>query len=61
MNKYSKAFEIACEMLREFEGLEIRSALKQAAFDEGIKEGVEMKAFVEWSEEKLFGGVYHGA
>lgn len=53
--QYTKAFENACMMLQEFEGLEIRSALKQAAFDEGIKEGTDMGAFVEWAENELFG------
>ena len=61
MNKYSKAFDYACMMLQEFEGLEIRSALKQAASDVGIKEGTEMGVFVRWAEEKLFGETYYGS
>lgn len=52
-SQFERAFENAYTMLLEFDGLEIRSALKQAASDEGIEEGEEMKTFVLWSEEKL--------
>jgi len=51
--QFDKAFENAIAMLRECEGLEIRSALKQAASDQGIDEGLAMRMFVLLSEEKL--------
>jgi hypothetical protein len=50
---YASAFHFACEMLNENDGLEITSALKQAASDYGITEGSEMKQFVLWSYAKL--------
>lgn len=57
MEGYSRAFEFAIQMLQEYEGLDIRSALKQAAFDEGIAEGEDMKNFVLWAEDELFAPV----
>jgi hypothetical protein len=57
MEGYSRAFEFAIQMLESCEGLEIRSALKQAAFDAGIAEGEDMKNFVLWAEDELFAPV----
>ena len=54
MNQYNRAYEFAYQMLCEFDGLEIRSALKQAASDVGIEEGDDMSNFVHWAEDKLF-------
>lgn len=52
--QFNKAFNTAVEMLQDCEGLEIRSALKQAATDNGIQEGSPLEAFVKLSEDKLF-------
>ena len=54
-NQYERAYTVALTMLKETE-LEIRSALKQAASDEGIPFGEPMGKFVHWAEKKLFGG-----
>jgi hypothetical protein len=55
MERYSRAFEFAIQMIQDCEGLEIRSALKEAAFWEGLTEGEEMGDFVMWAEEEIFG------
>jgi len=51
---YVRAYNMAWEMLNCFDGLEPRSALKQAASDNGIAEGDEMRQFVTWAERILF-------
>lgn len=43
----------ALQMLEMSDDLEITSALKQAASDEGIPYGDEMKAFVEWANKEI--------
>jgi hypothetical protein len=35
--------------------LEPRSALKQAASDNGITEGSELQSFVRWAEKQMYG------
>ncbi len=49
-NAYVTAYNEALEMLEMMQDLEIRSALKQAAWDNGIE---DVQAFVEWSETLL--------
>lgn len=46
---WGKAWDAAKRMMREAEGLEPTSALKQAASDCGIAEGEPMGAFVNWA------------
>ena len=56
--QFDKAFTFAVAWLKEDQGLEIRSALKQAATDQGIEEGSALRMFVILAEEKLgLGGV----
>jgi hypothetical protein len=51
---YKKSLKEACQMMQDHEGLEPRSALKQAASDNGIPYGDRMTEFVLWAEETLF-------
>lgn len=53
--QFELAFNKAISMMKECEGLEPTSALKQAATDFGIEEGEELEAFVYLSNKKLFG------
>jgi hypothetical protein len=53
-SNYVPAYNEAWKMLNDFDGLEPRSALKQAASDNGIAEGDEMRQFVTWAERILF-------
>lgn len=46
------ALRDANEMMIEAEGLEPRSALKQAGSDHGIAFGPDMEAFVKWAEDQ---------
>ena len=55
---YVKAYNDAVQMMKDFEGLEPTSAFKQSASDNGIKEGEEMKYFVEWCRKILNMAVY---
>ena len=50
-NAYVAAFNEAIQMLEMMEDLEIRSALKQSAWDNGIE---EVQSYVEWAEKILF-------
>jgi hypothetical protein len=50
---YRSALEMANELMEMAEGLEIGSALKQAASDYNIPDGDEMKKFMEWAEGQL--------
>lgn len=50
---YVPAYNQAWKMLCDFPDLEIRSALKQGASDNGIAEGEEMAKFVVWAERIL--------
>lgn len=52
-DQFNKAFNSAVGMLQDCQGLEIRSALKQAATNNGISEGSSLEAFVKLSEDKL--------
>lgn len=52
---YERALNDAVLMMEVHEGLEPRSALKQAASDCGIGWGDDMGAFVAWAEHELFG------
>jgi len=52
-NGYKKALAQAVQMMEAEEGLEPRSALKQAGSDNGIPYGPEMAKFVKWAEGKL--------
>ena len=54
MKDYGKTLQDALDLLNICEGLEIRSALKQCAIDNGIEEGEPLKQFVQWAEDKLF-------
>ena len=49
---YQKAFDLGLEML-EFFPDELTSPLRQAAFDVGIPEGDELKAYMDWAFKKL--------
>lgn len=51
---FYQALADALEMMRMYEGLEPRSALKQAASDLGIPSGEKMREFVEWAENRLY-------
>ena len=54
LDKYNRALYAAIEMLNASnDSLGIRSALKQAASDEGIAFGDDMGKFVEWAEQQL--------
>jgi hypothetical protein len=48
-NVWGKAWDKTDRMMRDAEGLEPTSALKQAASDVGIPEGEPMAAFVTWA------------
>ena len=49
-NAYVTAYREALEMLEMMHDLEIRSALKQSAWDNGIE---EVQSYVEWAEKVL--------
>jgi hypothetical protein len=51
--EYRTALAQAQSDLAMFAELEIRSALKQCANDEGIPYGDEMGAFVRWAEKEM--------
>ncbi len=53
---YRSAFGSAWRMMKAYDGLEPRSALKQAACDAGIAEGDDLARFVDWAEGLMFGG-----
>jgi hypothetical protein len=52
-DQFNAAFDFAVAWLKEDHGVEIRSALKQAAADQGIEDGDALRMFVILSEEKL--------
>jgi len=49
-NAYNEAIDLAVE----FPEIELTSALKQFAFNHGIKEGDDMAKFVKWGWEKMY-------
>lgn len=51
MEKYNQILEEALVLIEL--GCEPNSALKQAASDNGIKFGEEMKKFVDWANEQF--------
>ena len=56
MNNYNDAFNMAMDMLNQSgtdDTLGIRSALKEAGSQHGIKYGPDMIAFVYWAETKM--------
>lgn len=48
-SSYISAYNEALEMMNMFEDLEPTSALKQAAWSNGIPEGDELQKFVHWA------------
>jgi|TARA_B110000259_G_C14034037_1_gene408237 hypothetical protein len=55
---YLTTFNQALELMNMAEGLEPTSALKECAFNNGIKEGDELGKFVLWAREKIEGCMY---
>ena len=53
-SRFDQALNEAIQYLDTFEGLEPRSALKQAASNNWIAEGQHLQQFVRWAESKLF-------
>tara|TARA_B100000530_G_scaffold197162_1_gene125425 strand:+ start:1139 stop:1327 length:189 start_codon:yes stop_codon:yes gene_type:complete len=53
-SRFDQALNEAIQYLDTFEGLEVRSALKQAASNNWIAEGQHLQQFVRWAESKLF-------
>ena len=53
-SRFDQALNEAIQYMDTFEGLEPRSALKQAASDNEIPEGQHLQQFVRWAESKLF-------
>lgn len=53
IDTYRVALQNAIAALEMFEELEIRSALKQAASDQGIDYGDDMSKFVDWAEKQM--------
>lgn len=51
--QYERSMADATWMMENCEQLEPTSALQQAASDNGIPYGAEMKKFVEWAAERL--------
>jgi hypothetical protein len=51
--QWNKAYDEAIMMLETYDGLEIRSALKQAGSDHGISWGDDMGAFVAYAEKRM--------
>ena len=52
--KFQSALNDAMDLMRALADLEPRSALKQAAWDNGITEA-SLEAFVHWAEKALYG------
>lgn len=52
---YLMTFNQALDLMNMAEGLEPTSALKECAFNNGIKEGDELEKFVLWAREKIEG------
>jgi hypothetical protein len=50
---YLMTFNQALDLMNIAEGLEPTSALKECAFNNGIKEGDELEKFVLWAREKM--------
>jgi len=50
---YLTTFNQAIDLMNIAEGLEPTSALKECAFNNGIKEGDELEKFVLWAREKM--------
>ena len=53
-SRFNQALNEAIQYMDTFEGLEPCSALKQAASDNEIPEGEQLKEFVHWAENKLY-------
>ena len=53
MTKYERALEDALIYMDKMEGLELKSALKQSASDNGISYGEEMGSFIDWAMKEL--------
>ena len=53
-SRFDQALNEAIQYMDTFEGLEPRSALKQAASDNQIAEGEQLQQFVRWAESKLY-------
>ena len=53
LKTFKDSLTVALQMLNSNELLEIRSALKQAASDNGIPYGDEMEKFVLWAEKEM--------
>lgn len=53
-SRFDQALNEAIQYMDTFEGLEPRSALKQAASDNEIAEGEQLQEFVNWAESKLY-------
>jgi hypothetical protein len=51
---YIKSLSDGITMMECCEELEPRSALKQAASDNGIEYGDDMEKFINWAESQLF-------
>jgi hypothetical protein len=53
ISNYERAFDDAMIMLDACYGLELKSALKQSASDNGIAYGEDMGKFVTWALNRL--------
>ena len=60
MEKYENAFNEASELVSMCPELEITSALKQCASNDGIENGEELAKFVKWSWAKILPNNYKG-